>query len=75
MPNLLEKLLILNQKIIGLDNFETGFKYNIDQAIDDQLNLYQTGLFYDVIIQPTDSIYYIYLFYQLGFVFNSLCNI
>jgi len=33
--NLLEKLLILNQKVIGLDNFETGFQYNIDQALDD----------------------------------------
>jgi UDP-N-acetylglucosamine 4-epimerase len=33
--NLLEKLLILNQKVIGLDNFETGYQYNIDQAIND----------------------------------------
>jgi len=33
--NLLEKLLVLNQKIIGLDNFETGYQYNIDQAISD----------------------------------------
>ena len=33
--NLLEKLLILNQKVIGLDNFETGYQYNIDQAIED----------------------------------------
>ena len=33
--NLLEKLLILNQKIIGLDNFDTGFQRNIDQAISD----------------------------------------
>jgi len=33
--NLLEKLLKLNQKVIGLDNFETGFQHNIDQAIDD----------------------------------------
>ena len=32
--NLLEKLLILNQKVVGLDNFETGFQKNIDQAID-----------------------------------------
>jgi len=36
--NLLEKLLTLNQKVIGLDNFETGYKYNIDQAIDDAKN-------------------------------------
>jgi UDP-N-acetylglucosamine/UDP-N-acetylgalactosamine 4-epimerase len=33
--NLLEKLLILNQKIVGLDNFETGHQHNIDQAIED----------------------------------------
>ena len=31
--NLLERLLILNQKIIGLDNFETGYQSNIDEAI------------------------------------------
>ena len=31
--NLLEKLLIHNQKVVGLDNFSTGFQYNIDQAI------------------------------------------
>jgi UDP-N-acetylglucosamine 4-epimerase len=33
--NLLEKLLILNQKVIGLDNFDTGYQENIDQAIND----------------------------------------
>ena len=33
--NLLEKLLILNQKVIGLDSFETGYQHNIDQAIED----------------------------------------
>jgi len=33
--NLLEKLLILNQKVVGLDNFDTGYQYNIDQAIQD----------------------------------------
>ena len=33
--NLLEKLLILNQKVIGLDNFDTGHQHNIDQAIED----------------------------------------
>ena len=36
--NLLEKLLILNQKVIGLDNFETGHQQNIDQAIEDATN-------------------------------------
>ncbi len=33
--NLLENLLILNQKVVGLDNFETGHQHNIDQAIED----------------------------------------
>jgi len=33
--NLLEKLLILNQKVVGLDNFETGYQHNLDQALED----------------------------------------
>ena len=33
--NLLEKLLILDQKVVGSDNFETGYQQNIDQAIED----------------------------------------
>jgi UDP-N-acetylglucosamine/UDP-N-acetylgalactosamine 4-epimerase len=33
--NLLEKLLILDQKVVGLDNFDTGHQHNIDQAIQD----------------------------------------
>lgn len=36
--NLLEKLLMLNQKVIGLDNFETGHEVNIEQAIFDANN-------------------------------------
>ena len=39
--NLLETLLTFNQKVIGLDNFDTGHQYNIEQAIEDatkQLN-------------------------------------
>ena len=34
--NLLEKLLILNQKVVGLDNFDTGDEFNIEQAINGQ---------------------------------------
>ena len=37
--NLLEKLLILNQKVVGLDNFETGHQYNIDEALQDANNI------------------------------------
>lgn len=33
--NLLEKLLTLNQKVVGLDNFDTGHQHNIDEAIED----------------------------------------
>ena len=33
--NLLEKLPIINQKVVGLDNFDTGYQHNIDQAIED----------------------------------------
>ena len=36
--NLLEKLLILNQKVVGLDSFDTGYQHNIDQAIEDANN-------------------------------------
>jgi UDP-N-acetylglucosamine 4-epimerase len=33
--NLLERLLLLNQKVVGLDNFETGHKHNLDLALAD----------------------------------------
>jgi len=33
--NLLEMLLKLNQKVVGLDNFATGHQHNIDQALHD----------------------------------------
>jgi UDP-N-acetylglucosamine/UDP-N-acetylgalactosamine 4-epimerase len=36
--NLVERLLTLNQKVIGLDNFDTGHQYNIDQALQDANN-------------------------------------
>jgi UDP-N-acetylglucosamine/UDP-N-acetylgalactosamine 4-epimerase len=42
--NLLEKLLVLNQKVIGLDNFDTGFQHNIDQAISDAENASDSSL-------------------------------
>lgn len=32
--NLLEELLKLNQKVIGLDNFSTGFQHNLDDVLD-----------------------------------------
>ena len=33
--NLVEKLLIFNQIVVGLDNFETGYQHNLDQAVED----------------------------------------
>jgi UDP-N-acetylglucosamine/UDP-N-acetylgalactosamine 4-epimerase len=30
--NLLETLLLMNQKVTGLDNFSTGFKHNLDEV-------------------------------------------
>jgi len=33
--NLVEKLISLNQRVVGLDNFETGYHYNLDQAVAD----------------------------------------
>lgn len=30
--NLIENLLLLNQKVVGLDNFSTGFQHNLDQV-------------------------------------------
>lgn len=32
--NLLETLLLLNQKVVGLDNFSTGFQHNLDEVQD-----------------------------------------
>jgi len=37
--NLLEKLLILDQMVVGLDSFDTGFEHNINQAINDASNI------------------------------------
>lgn len=31
--NLMETLLKLNQKVVGMDNFATGYKYNIDEVL------------------------------------------
>jgi len=38
--NLLEKLLLLNQQVVGLDNFSTGFQKNLDE-VKDQVNAQQ----------------------------------
>jgi len=41
--NLVEKLLTLNQKVVGLDNFETGYQHNLDQALADAQATLLTG--------------------------------
>ena len=41
--NLLEKLLRLDQKVVGLDNFATGYQHNIDQAIEDAFGTSQNS--------------------------------
>lgn len=33
--NLLEALLILGQRVVGLDNFATGYHHNIEAALED----------------------------------------
>ena len=33
--NLVEKLIGLNQRVVGLDNFETGYRHNLAQALAD----------------------------------------
>ena len=35
--NLLEELLTLNQKVVGLDNFVTGHQHNLDMAVADAI--------------------------------------
>ncbi len=42
--NLVEALLLLNQRVTGLDNFSTGFKHNLDQ-IKNSINKDQWALF------------------------------
>jgi len=42
--NLLEQLLVLNQKVVGIDNFETGYKKNILEAISSAQNISEHDL-------------------------------
>ncbi len=32
--NLLEKFMIINQRVIVFDNFETGYHHNLDEAVE-----------------------------------------
>ena len=66
--NEIKEIIISGNEITNRDfilqsiSHQVGDTINIDIAIKDQYKLYQTGLFYDVIIQPADSLYYIYVF-------------
>ena len=53
--NLVEKLLYLNQKVVGLDNFETGYQHNLDQAVEDA----QVALYADDRTLQTDAFRFI----------------
>lgn len=44
--NLLETLLKLNQKVIGLDNFSTGFQQNIDDALNQVDPIYHANFYF-----------------------------
>ena len=59
--NTIEQIVIIGNQIT-LDNtilnyvqHNIGDTINVDQAIEEQLNLYETGLFYDVTILPTSK--------------------
>jgi len=43
--NLLETQLRLGQNVVGLDNFETGYRHNLDQALADAGHSPETGAF------------------------------
>jgi len=47
--------------ILDLISHSQGDSINIKQAIKDQEALFNSGLFYDAIIYPTDSIFYIFV--------------
>ena len=57
--NTIEQIVIIGNKttldntILNYINHNVGDTININQAIDEQLNLYETGLFYDVTILPS----------------------
>jgi UDP-N-acetylglucosamine/UDP-N-acetylgalactosamine 4-epimerase len=44
--NLLETLLKLNQKVVGLDNFATGFQQNIDDVLENNVPLKRENFYF-----------------------------
>ena len=66
--NTIEKIIINGNEItqdstiLKLISHTKGDTININQAIDDQSQLFNSGLFYDAIIYPDSSNYYIFVF-------------
>jgi len=67
-PNTIEKIIINGNEItkdstiLNLINHTIGDTININKAIEDQSKLFNSGLFYDAIIYPDSSNYYIFVF-------------
>ena len=61
--NLVEKLLTLNQKVIGLDSFDTGYQHNIDEAISDANQIAGEDLSYN------------FKYYSKNFIIYLMVNI
>lgn len=80
--NLLEKLLLLNQKVIGLDNFATGHQHNLDEVQSIVSNeQWQRFLFiegdignYDICQKATKDVNYVLHQAALGSVPRSIAN-
>ncbi|GJL75249.1 NAD-dependent epimerase/dehydratase family protein [Nitrosomonas sp.] len=54
--NLLEALLKLNQKVVGLDNFSTGYQHNLDQVRDAvELDIWRNFQFFQGDIRDLDE--------------------
>ena len=66
--NTIQEIIITGNKftndntILSLISHTLGDSINITLAIEDQANLFNSGLFYDAIIYPDNSIYYIFVF-------------
>ena len=80
--NLLEALLLLNQKVIGLDNFETGHQHNLDE-VQQSVSVEQWQKFsfiegdirhYDTCVKAVSDIDYVLHQAALGSVPRSIAN-
>jgi UDP-N-acetylglucosamine 4-epimerase len=80
--NLLEKLLLLNQKVIGLDNFATGHRHNLDEVQSlvspeqwAQFNFIEGDIYdYEICQQAVSGINYVLHQAALGSVPRSIAD-